>query len=190
MIIAIKEEDKVVLAYSSFDGLFPVTCNDMANCENVGLWKVKGNPHTVMGCVFPSAESDAFRYEEKIFKGEINYDNLTDEIVPSMEEFAKDKEYIGDDKGRYEEFLIVQKGRLFHISSEHVITEIDSSVVISLVGGELAMGVLYATEGEQTLDRIRKIFEFTAHEKQYECYPISVMDTRTGKLRILNKARN
>lgn len=189
MIIGIKEKDRVVLAYSSFDGFSPVNVADLANAENLGLWKIKGNPHTVMGCVFPSAESDAFRYEEGMFKGEINYDKLADEIIPAMEDFAKDKEYIGDDKGRYDEFLIAQKGRLFQITAEHIITEIDSTVATSTSGRceDIAQSILYATQGEPTIDRIKKAFGFAACEVQYNPYPISVIDTQTGKVLTLTK---
>ena len=190
MIIGIKEEDKVVLAYASFDAFYPVICDDMKNAENVGIWKVKGNRHTVMGCMTPSAESDALRYEEKLLKGEITYGRLSDDVLPAIEEFVKDKEYIGDDKDRYEEFLIAQKGSLFHITSEHVIVEIDSFIALSCVGEDLAMGVLYATEGQPTEDRLRKAFEFVARERQCECYPVSIIDTATGKLRTLGKPRN
>ena len=190
MIVGIKEEGNVVLAFSAFDGFCPVNINDMANGENVGLWKIKTNPHTIMGFAFPTAESDAFRYEEEMFQGEINYDKLADEILPAMEKFAAGKEYIGNDKGRFEEFLIAQKGRIFKITSEHIIMEIDSSVASAGLGEDFAKGVLYATEGEPTFDRIRKTFEFAAHERQCDPYPISVMDTRTGKLRVFAKEDN
>lgn len=184
MIVGIKEEGKVVLAYSSFDGISPVNVGDLSNAENLGIWKIKNNPHTVMGCVFPTAESDAFRYEEDMFKGEINFNKLMDEIIPAMEKFATDKEYIGDDKGRYEDFLIAQKDRLFHITSEHVVTDIDSAVALSNSARceDIANSVLHATQGEPEIDRIRKVFEFTACEAQYCPYPISVIDTQTGKI--------
>lgn len=190
MIIGIKEEGNVTLAFSSFDGFSPVNIADMANSENVGIWKVKGNANTIMGCVFPSTESDAFRYEEKMFHGEINYDKLADEIIPAMEKFAEGKEYIGNDKGRFKNFLIAQKGRLFQITSEHIITEIDSSVVLSAYAGDFAKSILYATKGEATIDRIRKAFEFSSYERQCDCYPISIIDTKTGKIKTLTKKRN
>lgn len=189
MIVGIKEEGNVILAYSSFDGFSPVNVADLANPENVGLWKIKGNPHTVMGCVFPSAESDAFRYAEGMFKGEINYDSLADEIIPAMEKFAKNKDYIGDDKGRYDEFLIAQKGRLFQITTEHIITEIDSFVASSMSGRceDFAQSILHATQGEPTTDRIKKVFEFAACGRQCDPYPILIMNTQKGKIFTLTK---
>ena len=190
MIVGIKEEGNVVLAFSSFDGFSRVNVGDMTNGENVGLWKIKTNPHTVMGCVFPTAESDAYRYEEEMFQGKIDYDKLAEEILPAMEQFAEEKEYIGNDNGKFEQFLIAQRDRLFRIESEHIIMEIDSSVVLAELGEDFAKGVLYATQGEPTLDRIRKIFEFAAYERQCDPYPISVMDTRTGKLHTLTREDN
>lgn len=190
MIIGIKEEGNVVLAVSSFDGFSPVNIDDMSNAENVGLWRVKKNPHTIMGCVFPTAESDAFRYEEDIFQGEMNYDKLTDDVIPAMEKFAEDKEYIGDEKGRFEEFLIAQNGRLFKITSEHIIMEVDSSVVISGSCEDFAKSILYRTKEEPTIDRIRKAFEFASRERQCDCYPISIMDTATGKIQMLTRENN
>lgn len=189
MIIGIKEEGNVILAYSSFDGFSYVNIEDMSNEENIGIWRVKKNPHTIMGCVFPSAESDAYRYEEDIFRGDINYDKLADDIIPAMEAFAEDKEYIGDDKDRYEEFLIAQKGRLFKITAEHIIMEVDSSVVLSGSGEDFAKSILYKTAGEPALDRIRKAFEFASHQRQCECYPISIMDTQTGKTQTLVRGK-
>ena len=189
MIVGLKEEGKVVLAYSSFDGFSPVNASDLTNTENVGLWKIKGNPHTIMGCVFPSAESDAFRYEEGIFKGEINYDSLADKIIPAMEDFAEGKEYIGNDKDRYEEFLIAQKGRLFQISTEHIVTEIDSAFAMSMSERceEFAQSILHATQGEPMIDRIKKVFEFAACGRQYDPYPILIIDTQKGKVLTITK---
>lgn len=188
MIIGIKEEGKVTLAFSSFDGFSPVgITSDMTNRENVGIWKIKGNPRTIMGCVFPSTESDAFRYEEEMFQGEINYDKLTDEIVPAMEGFAKDKEYIGNENGEFKNFLIAQDGKLFRISSEHVVTEIDSTVALSGYGADFAKCILRETQGESAIDRIKKAFEFSAYERQCDCYPISIIDTQTCRVRTLTK---
>lgn len=187
MLIGIKEKDKVVLAFSSFDGYYPTTVDDMMRKDNVGIWKVGNNPHTIMGHGFISAESDAFRYEEHVFQGEINYDRLLHEIVPAMEEFVKEREYIGnEDKNRFDNFLIAQNGRFFNVTPEHIVFEIDTHIVIadSMVEDE-AKSVLSATEGEPALDRIRKAFEFAAGTRQYDCYPIAVMDTATRKIRII-----
>lgn len=191
MLIGIKDEDKAILAFSTFDGYIPSTVGDMTNADNVGIWKIKNNPHTVMGGGFPTPESDAFRYEQDIFQGEIDYDSLTERIVPAMEGFAEGKEYIGNANGRYEEFLIAQNGRLFDISSEHIVSEIDSFAVIADYGNEeVARSVMSCTEGEPALDRIIKAFEFTACTMQCDCYPIAVMDTEKGKMRILTRERN
>lgn len=186
MIIGIKEADKVVLAFSSFDWCISVSADDMADAENVGIWKVKGNPHTLMGCTFPTAESDAFRYEEEIFQGEINFDKLVEEIAPAMEEFAQDKEYIGDGNGRFAEFLIAQRGKLFEITSEHIVREINSFIVMGR-DEEYAKGCLLATEGLPALERIKAAFKFCAREKQDDCYPIAVMDTKTETMQLLTR---
>ena len=190
MIIGIKEKGKVVLAVSTFDGFSPVHIGDMVLPENAGLWKVKGSQNTIMGCVFPTAESDAYRYEEALFQGEITGERLIDEIVPAMEEFARDKEYIGNDKGRFEEFLIAQRDKLFRITAEHIVVEIDGFAAISGMSEDIAKGVLYATEGEDGTARIRKVFEFAARERQCDPYPIAVMDTAAAELIILTKEQN
>lgn len=191
MIIGIKEKDNVILAFSAFDGFMPVSVKDSVNSENVGLWKVKNNPHTIMGCAFSTPESDAFRYEENMFQGEMDYDKLSEEIVPAMEEFAKDKEYIGNENNRFDELLIAQKGRLFEITYEHLVVEINSFVVVASSSfDDFTKGILHATDGEPALDRIVKTFEFVSRERQRDCYPISVMDTATGKLKVLERAKN
>lgn len=188
MVIGIKEQDRVVLAFSSFDGSALVSIDDLSAAENVGLWKVKGNPHTVMACGVLSPESDAFRYEEDIFKGEINYKRLIEEIVPNMEKFAEDKDYIGDEKGWFDEFFIAQNDRLFKILGEHIVNEIDDAAVLGESRCEdISKGILHVTRGEPTLERIRKVFELTAGIFQYDCYPISVMDTLAGKIRVLTR---
>ena len=190
MIVGIKEEGNVVLAYSSFEWRKDVTGEDTVSVENAGVWKIKSNPHTIMGGVAATAESDAFRYEEGIFSGEIDCGRLETEIIPAMEKFAEGKDYIGDENGRYDRFLIAQNGRLFDITSEHVVSEVDSFIVSGGHGEDFIKSVLYATQGEPTIDRIRKAFEFAAWEKQSNCYPIAVMDTKTGKLRILTRERD
>ena len=185
MIIGIKEEDKVLLAYSAFDMRIPTTVDDMTSSENTCVWKITRTPHTVMGCGICTAESDAFRYEERLFRGEISVERLLDDIIPAMENYAKDKEYIGDGKGRFEEFLIAQRGRLFRITDEHTVEEVDSYTVIGGSEEEHAKGALYATAELPALDRIRKVFEFISARIQATAYPISVIDTKTGKLQIL-----
>ena len=191
MLIGIKDKDKVILAFSTFDGYIPSTVDDFLNADNAGVWKIKSNPHTVMGCGFPTPESDAYRYEQDIFQGDIDYDSLTERIVPAMESFAEGKEYIGNANGRNEEFLIAQNGRLFDVSSEHIVAEIDSFAVIADYGNEeIAKGALSCTEGEPVLDRIIKVFEFSACTIQCDCYPIAVMETEKGKMRILTREHN
>lgn len=187
MIIGIKEKDKVVLAYSAFDVYASITVRDMVSEENVGLWNVKRNPHTIMGCACPSTESDAYRYENEMFHGIIDYNSLTRKIVPTMDEFAKNKEYIGDEKGRFEDLLIAQDNRLFCVTWEHLVLEKDSFAVVGGYGVDFAKSILYATDGESSIDRIKKAFEFTAQQRQSDCYPIAVMDTATKKLRIINR---
>lgn len=187
MIVAVKDRDRVLFAFSAFDTVYPVTVEDMANPENAGVWKVKGNPHTVMGCMFPSAETDAFKYADKLFWGDINYDTLTDFTVPAMERYAEGKDYIGDDKDRYEELLIAQDGKLFKITSERLVLEADSYDVISNGVDEFVKSVMQATEGEPPMDRIRKAFEFSAAVRQSNCYPLLVMDTETRKIRTLKR---
>ena len=187
MIIGIKERDKVVLAFSTFDGYSPVNSSDMVNAQNAGVWKIKHNRNTIMGGAYPTAESDIFRYEDKTFRGRLDYSALADSIVPDMEELVKGLEYIGDEKGRYEEFLIAQNDRLFHITTEHIVVEIDSSVVIGGAGDDVVSGALYATEGEPAIDRIRKALELAARKRSAECYPVCVMDTATGKLQVLTR---
>lgn len=191
MLIGIKDKDKVILAFSTFDGYIPATVDDMLSDDNAGIWKIKKNPHTVMGCGFPTPESDAYRYEQDIYKGDIDYDSLTERIIPAMESFAEGKEYIGNVNGRYEEFLIAQNGRLFEISSEHIVCEVDSFAVIAEYGNEeVARGVLSCTDGEPVLDRIKKAFEFTSRSIQCDCYPIAVMDTEKGKMGIVTREHN
>lgn len=186
MIIGIKEDGKVILAYMT-KGYKNVNSSDLVAPENVGLWKIEANPHTIMGCVRPTAESDAYRYEGEMFTGEIDYDSLIDRIVPAMEAFTADKEYIGTDDDRYEHFLIAKGDRLFHITNEHIVTEVDTFVVVGGYNEDLSKGVLFATKGEPAIDRIRKAAEFAAAAGDYEAYPICVMDTETCNLSKLTR---
>lgn len=186
MIIGIKDEGKVTLAYSLMDELTTLNTCDMLNEVNAGVWKVKRNPHTIMGCMFPSAESDAYRYENELFAGKIDFDTLCLDIVPAMEEFAKDKDYIGDEKDGFENLLIAQDDRLYRITSEHIVVEIDDYVVLSYSGEDMAKVVLHQTRGEPAIDRIKKTLEFIAAQRQCACYPIVVMDTASRKLRQLH----
>lgn len=182
MLIGVKDKRKVVLAYSACDIFNPVAPDDLRGPENIGLWRVIGNRHTVMGCGRPTAESDMIRYEPAVFRGELSYDRLLCDAVPAMEELAADKEYIGDDDGRYEEFLIAQNDRLFMITFEHLVREIDDYAAIS-PDTELIKSVLHATEGEPALDRLRKAFDAVTREYRCKCYPITVIDTASRVLR-------
>ena len=186
MIIGIKDRDRVLLAYSAFDTYFEVPVEDMVLPDNTCVWKVGRNPHTVMGCGLYSAESDAFRYEEGIFKGRITCERLIDEIIPAMEKFADGKPHLsGND--RFEEFLIAQDDKLFHIEAEHIAFEEDSFCVIGGSTEGHVKGLLLATEGQPATERIRKAFEFAAKARQSFAYPISVIDTKTCKLKVLKK---
>ena len=190
MIIGIKEKGKVTLAYSLVDEFPTVNIGDMFNEANVGVWKVNRNPRTIMGCAYPSAETDFYRYADKLFAGKIDCDVLHREVLPAMEELTKGKNYIGDGKGHYDNLLIAQDDRLYRITHEHLVFEIDDYVVGGGYGDDVAKAVLHETRGEQALDRIRKAFEFVAIERQSDCYPIAVMDTATRKLRLLHKNKS
>ena len=190
MLIGIKEEGKVTLAYSLVDEIPTVTVCDMFNEENVGVWKVNRNPRTIMGCCYPSAETDLYRYADKLFSGKLDCDVLREDVLPAMEEFVKDLDYVGDDKGHFDNLLIAQDDRLYRVTHEHIVFEIDDYAVIGGYGEEAAKSVLHATRGEPSLDRIRKALEFVGIERQGECYPIAVMDTATRKLRLLHKSKS
>ena len=190
MIVGIKEEGNVVLAFSTFDGFIPVSISDMEGRENAGIWKIKGTARTLMGCVVPTAESDAYRYEEKTFKGPLDSDSLIRKILPAMEQLTSNKGYIGDENGRFDEFLIAQKDRLFHITGEHIVLEVDSAIAIAAYGEDFAKGALFATEGMPTTKRIQEVFEFAARERQCDPYPIAVMDTAAGKLKFLKRGHD
>ena len=190
MIIGIKEEGKVTLAYSLVDEMPIVNIGDMFNEANVGVWKVNRNPHTIMGCCYPSAEIDLYRYADKLFAGKLDCDVLRCDVLPTMEEFARGKDYIGDGKGHFDNLLIAQEDRLYRVTHEHIVFEIDDYAVIGGYGEESAKSVLHATRGKQTLDRIRAALEFVATERQSDCYPIAVMDTATRKLRLLHKNKS
>ena len=185
MIIGIKDGGNVWLAYTWSDGI-RTNVSGATNGENIGVWKVNGNPHTVMGCRIPSAETEAFRYEDALFQGRLDFDKLVEETVPRMEQFAEGRGYIGDSRGRFDELMIAQKDRLYVISSEHVVLDVDSFYAIGC-GDDQVKGVLLATEGEPALERIRKAFAFLGRLEMSVASPIFVMDTKSEKLQILTQ---
>lgn len=185
MLIGFRERGKVVLACSLFDGIMPLTPSDRACVENAVVWPINGTPHTVMGYAYPSREADAIHYEQEMFSGEISYERLLEEVVPAMEKFMKEKEYrLDDDKG-YRNWVIAQGDKLFMVTWEHMIEEVDSFTAFSGRNARMAKSILRATVGMPVLDRIREVYEYVARSNQSDCYPIAVIDTESCKVRYL-----
>ena len=184
VVVAIKSGDKVYIGADS-QVTKGGTRSTLHNPNNYKVWKVDGNEHALMAHVGAVRDANVVRlmsglisdYDE--YCGNINYRFVVKHVVPEIVNTLREANFM-DGGGKIDfmnsSFLFAYKDKLYSISADCCVLEIDDYVAIGS-GAPEAIGSLLCSEGEDPKQRIIKAIKASAASDIYVDYPIIITDT-------------
>ena len=119
-------------------------------------------------------------------KDKVDFSFVVKRLVPTMFEELEEYRVIkkGDNPPEFDSsFLFAYKDKLFYISGNGTVIEIDDYCAIG--SGECeAIGSLLSTEGETPEERIKKAIKASAASDIYVDYPIVITDTESCEFKV------
>ena len=138
MIIARKQNDKIVVGLTVADSLIDMTERDLSLPENVPFWKVKGVKNCYVFAEDATFATDLLRYNDYVFKNITDGNSIISEVIPKMKELLDRNNQIVDSEWG-SQLLIIKDNKMFTIGHSFVVTEINELVGLGyepyLLGG-------------------------------------------------------
>lgn len=178
--LVLKHEKCVYCAVSY--GTYVLTGTDQGffyNAENINVWKVKGNAHTIMAGGNKVRDNDLLRYVP-LFKGELTMEKIINDIIPKMVNIFELYGRMEKNQHFGNTYYIAQNDKAFQINPDRSVTYIDRSAATHY--DDLIHASTLLTSHKDTIKIIRE-----AYEKSMVYYgnlhlPIAYMNTKTQKL--------
>ena len=191
VVVAIKENGKVTIGADS-QCTRGGTRRNLSNPNNYKVWKVLDAENCLFAQVGLVREANIIRVARDLvpemaqLKDRVDFSFVVKRLIPAMFEELEEYRAIkkGDKPPEFESaFLFAYKDRLFYISGNATVIEIDDYVAIG--SGECeAIGSLLSTEGEPCEDRIKKAIKASAASDIYVDYPIVITDTESCEFKV------
>ena len=191
VVVAIKENGKVTIGADS-QCTRGGTRRTLSNPNNYKVWKVLDAENCLFAQVGLVREANIIRVARDLvpemaqLKDRVDFSFVVKRLVPRMFEELEEYRAIkkGDNSPEFESsFLFAYKDKLFYISGNATVIEIDDYFAIG--SGECeAIGSLLSTEGEPCEDRIKKAIKASAASDIYVDYPIVITDTESCEFKV------
>lgn len=191
VVVAIKENGKIMMGADS-QCTKGGTRRSLSNPNNYKIWKVLDSENCLLGHVGLVREANVIRVARDLvpemaqIKDKVDFSFVVKRLVPTMFEELEEYRVIkkGDTPPEFESsFLFAYKDKLFYISGNGTVIEIDDYCAIG--SGECeAIGSLLSTEGESPEERIKKAIKASAANDIYVDYPIVITDTESTEFKV------
>ena len=191
VVVAIKENGKVTIGADS-QCTKGGTRRSLSNPNNYKIWKVLDSENCLLGHVGLVREANVIRVARDLvpemtrIKDKVDFSFVVKRLVPTMFEELEEYRVIkkGDNPPEFDSsFLFAYKDKLFYISGNGTVIEIDDYCAIG--SGECeAIGSLLSTEGETPEERIKKAIKASAANDIYVDYPIVITDTESTEFKM------
>jgi ATP-dependent protease HslVU (ClpYQ) peptidase subunit len=195
VIVAIKRDNKVYMGADS-----QVTKGgsrrSLSNQNNYKIWKVKNVDHCLIGHVGNFRDACVIRImknlidEIDVIKDNVNFEYVVDRILPTIINELKRHHYINSDT-KFDEmdswFLFAYKDKLFIISNEGSVIEIDDCIAIGSGEGEAIGSLLTTNTDDNPIERIIKAIKSSVAHDIYVNYPIIITDTDKTEFKTINQ---
>ena len=191
VVVAIKENGKVVIGADS-QSTRGGSRRTLSNSNNYKIWKVLDCENCLMGHVGLAREANIIRVTSGLIpeivqlKDKVDFAFVVKRLVLALFEVLVDCRAIQkcDEPLHFESsFLFAYKNRLFYISGNGTVIEVDDYCAIG--SGECeAIGSLISTEGEPCEQRIKKAIKASAANDIYVDYPIVISDTESTEFKV------
>lgn len=179
MIIAIKEDDRLVLGFSNRDLWLHLHDSDLTDEENVAVKYAKNG--TLFACAYTDRASDLILHDPAILDAQIDVKGLVRNTVPHMKKKLEDSHCIKDGSFR-NTLTIYQNGHLYDVSPTFSVTEVDDCLCHGF-NSAIAQGALDLTKEMKPEDRIITTFSFFGRETNQNMFPIIITDTKTKEMK-------
>ena len=191
VVVAIKENGKIMMGADS-QCTKGGTRRSLSNPNNYKIWKVLDSENCLLGHVGLVREANVIRVARDLIpemaqiKDKVDFSFVVKRLVPTMFEELEEYRVIkkGDNPPEFDSsFLFAYKDKLFYISGNGTVIEIDDYCAIG--SGECeAIGSLLSTEGESPEERIKKAIKASAANDIYVDYPIVITDTESCEFNV------
>lgn len=191
VVVAIKENGKIMMGADS-QCTKGGTRRSLSNPNNYKIWKVLDTENCILGHVGLVREANVIRVAHGLvpemaqLKDKVDFSFVVKRLVPAMFDELEEYRVIknGDEPPKFESsFLFAYKDKLFYISDNGTVIEIDDYCAIG--SGECeAIGSLISTEGESPEERIKKAIKASATNDIYVDYPIVITDTESTEFKV------
>ena len=191
VVVAIKENGKIMFGADS-QCTKGSSRRSLSNSNNYKIWKVLGAENCLMAHVGLVREANVVRVAQGLIseldqlKDSVDFSFVVRRLVPALfDELSAYGILKKEDDIPYfdSSFLFAYKDRLFYISANGTVIEIDDYCAIG--SGECeAVGSLLSTEGEGCEERIKKAIRASAANDIYVDYPIVISDTETTGFKV------
>lgn len=191
VVVAIKENGKIMMGADS-QCTKGGTRRSLSNPNNYKIWKVLDSENCLLGHVGLVREANVIRVARDLvpemaqLKDKVDFSFVVKRLVPTMFEELEEYRVIkkGDNPPEFDSsFLFAYKDKLFYISGNGTVIEIDDYCAIG--SGECeAIGSLLSTEGESPEERIKKAIKASAANDIYVDYPIVITDTESCEFKV------
>ena len=194
VVVAIKENDRVYIGCDS-QATQGGSRTTLKNPNNYKVWNVLPVNNCLMASVGNVRDACVIRTmtdlvsDYDIFKDCIDFDYVVNNIVPHIIYRLKEVKYLNDEpvfEGFESVFLFAYKDKLFHITNDGSVIEIEDFVAIGS-GKNEAIGSLLSTDGLKPEERIIKAIKASAASDIYVDYPIIITNTVDQRFDIITQ---
>lgn len=188
MIIAIREKDRVVVAFSGLDSWCNVAEEDYVDEENIAIRFSKSGK--IFGCGALNRVCDVVLYDEEILQANITPSTIVREVVPRIKDCLKENEVALDSEGRWKNALVICDNKnIYDIDPLFGFYQADDYVCHGY-SVEILKSVLDATSTLPAEERIIKAVSFASLMSKESLFPFVITDTKNKKLKKIYKGEN
>lgn len=187
MFLIVKDKDRVYMALTvveaninNFDFETHYTKN------NALLFKLKSHKNCIVGQDAHNMLSDIIKFNPDIFDSDIDMDNLVQNTIPKLKEFAKNYKCFENNNNEFRrKVFVAQNDKAFMINYNGYVQEIENFEVIGDYGRDICFGSFEQTKDLPAMDRIKKaVNDFSRVNCEKPC-DFVVIDTKNTKLRFV-----
>ena len=179
MIIAKRDDDRIIVAVSIADCSVDMTVSDLVLQDNLPIHKVRGEKDCYICAKSISLDFDILRFNDKIFRGIEDGNTVLKKVVPQMKSLLDS--YPGFSSGYWCGTLLIIKGATMYI--------IDADFCVSeerdeycACNSSIPQGALYALRNSSlgVTERILEAMRCSCL-MQDKLFPAVIFDTKTNK---------
>lgn len=188
MIIAIKDVDKVVIAYANADYASSLAEEDYIDEENLPLkFSDKGNAFLTTTL---KRSSDIILYNDELINSEMNAKIIIKDVIPYLKYAFKENGGIIDGDGDWDNSLVIcNDNHIYDIAIDFTFREREEYAYHGYFH-DMAVSVLDANASLPPKERILKTVDYVCKMQKCNFYPLIITDTKSKRIEVIRKEVN